>query len=166
MLRLLETALSKVQNVHFGRTHFHKRLSQTLNISFKEAEEIKLLYSEDKLERQSHRIVREAMKSECDVWLSGVILTLESFENVDVLPSKIFLSGGGAHLPEIKETLETMEWVKLLPFTRKPQISFLHPKMISNLIDETKLLKDQQDIMPMGSGESRVKFYWRRTAPV
>jgi len=44
------------------------------------------------------------MKSDCDVWLSGVILTLESFENVDVLPSKIFLSGGGSHLPEIKET--------------------------------------------------------------
>ncbi len=140
-----------------GRT-FTKRLSQTLNISFKEAEEIKLLYSEDKLERQSHRIVREAMKSDCDVWLSGVILTLESFENVDVLPSKIFLSGGGAHLPEIKETLETMEWVKLLPFTRKPQVSFLHPKMISNLVDETKLLKDQQDIMPMALANLGLSF--------
>lgn len=140
-----------------GRT-FTKRLSQALNISFKEAEEIKLLYSEDKLERQSHRIVREAMKSDCDVWLSGVILTLESFTNVDILPSKIFLSGGASHLPEIKETLETMEWVKLLPFTRKPQISFLHPKMISNLVDETKLLKDQQDIMPMALANLGLSF--------
>lgn len=140
-----------------GRT-FTKRLSQSLNISFNEAEEIKLLYSEDKLERQSHRIVREAMKTDCDVWLSGVVLTLESFENIDVLPSKILLSGGGAHLPEIKETLESMEWVKSLPFTRKPQINFLHPKMVTNLADETKLLNDQQDIVPMSLANLALEF--------
>ena len=140
-----------------GRT-FTKRLSQCLNISYKEAEEIKLLYSEDKLERQSHRIVREAMKMDCDVWLSGVALTLESFEHIDVLPSKILLSGGGAHLPEIKESLESMEWVKSLPFTKKPQISFLHPKMITNLVDETKILTDQQDAVPMALANLALGF--------
>ncbi len=139
-----------------GRT-FTKRLSQNLNISFKDAEEIKLLYSEDKLERQSHKIVRESMKSDCDVWLSGVVLTLESFE-LDSLPSKILLSGGGAHLPEIKETLESREWVKSLPFSRKPQVTFMHPKMITNLIDETKLLRDQQDIVPMALANLGLSF--------
>jgi len=131
-----------------GRT-FTKRLAQSLNISYKEAEEIKLLYSQDKLERQSHKIVREAIKSDCDLWLSGVILTLESFENIDELPCKILLSGGAAHLPEIKEILEGREWFKSLPFSRKPQINLFHPKMITSVIDETKLLKDQQDIIPM-----------------
>ena len=116
------------------------------------------MYSEDKLERQSHRIVREAMKSDCDVWLSGVILTLESFENIDVLPSKILLSGGGAHLPEIKEALESRDWSKSLPFTRKPQVSFINPKMINNLVDETRLLKDQQDIVPMALANLALSF--------
>ncbi len=140
-----------------GRT-FTKRLAQSLNISFQEAEDIKNLYSEDKLERQSHKIVREAMKSDCDVWLSGVVLTLESFDNIDVLPSKILLSGGGAHLPEIKETLESREWIKSLPFTRKPQITFMHPKMITNIIDETKLLKDQSDIVPLSLANLALEF--------
>lgn len=140
-----------------GRT-FTKRLAQALNISYQEAEEIKVLYSQDKLERQSHKIVREAMKSDCEVWLSGVVLTLESFEDIDVLPSKILLSGGGAHLPEIKETLESRDWTKSLPFTRKPQINFLHPKMITNVIDETKLLKDQQDIVPMSLANLAIEF--------
>ncbi|MDA1060629.1 MAG: pilus assembly protein PilM [bacterium] len=140
-----------------GRT-FTKRLSQTFNISYAEAEEIKILYSEDKLERQSHKIVREAMKCDCDVWLSGVVLTLESFLDIDVLPSKILLSGGASHLPEIKETLETREWVKSLPFTRKPQVSFLNPKMITNIIDETKLLKDQQDVVPMALANLAISF--------
>lgn len=141
-----------------GGRSFTKRLAQSLNISFKDAEDIKLTYSEDKLERQSHKIVREAMMSDCDVWLSGVILTLESFENIDAMPSKILLSGGGSHLPEIKETLETREWVKLLPFSRKPQISFLNPKMISNLVDETKLLNDPQDIVPMALANLALNF--------
>jgi cell division protein FtsA len=140
-----------------GRT-FTKRLAQSLNISFKEAEEIKRLYSEDKLERQSHKIVREAMKTDCDVWLSGVVLTLESFEDVDVLPSKILLSGGAAHLPEIKETLESREWTKSLPFTKKPQITFMHPNMVTNVIDETKLLKDQSDIVPLALANLALEF--------
>lgn len=140
-----------------GRT-FTKRLAQSLNISFKEAEEIKILYSEDKLERQSHRIVREAMKSDCEVWLSGVILTLESFTNIDMLPSKILLSGAASHLPEIKETLEAREWYRSLPFSRKPQIAFLNPKMISSLSDETKLLKDQSDIIPMALANLALSF--------
>lgn len=141
-----------------GARTFTKRLSHTLNISFKEAEEIKLSYSEDKLERQSHKIVREAMKSDCEVWLSGVVLTLESFENIDVLPSKILLSGGGSRLPEIKEALESREWIKSLPFTRKPQVSFLSPKMVTNIIDETKLLNDQQDIAAMALANLAIDF--------
>jgi cell division protein FtsA len=131
-----------------GRT-FTKRLAQSLNISFEEAEQIKLAYSGDKLEKQSYKIVRQAMKSDCEVWLSGVALTLAEFEEIDILPSRILLCGGGSHLPEIKEVLETREWFKKLPFSRKPQISFIEPKMVSNMIDETKQLKDPQDITPM-----------------
>ncbi|MBD3360857.1 hypothetical protein GF366_03585 [Candidatus Peregrinibacteria bacterium] len=140
-----------------GRT-FTKRLSQTLNISFKEAEEIKLAYSNDNLERQSNKIVREAMKIDSDVWLSGVALTLEEFEGIDVLPSKILLSGGGSHLPEIKEALESREWIKSLPFSKKPQVTFLNPKMVTNLYDETKLIKDQQDIVPMALANLALSF--------
>jgi len=140
-----------------GRT-FTKRLAQSLNISFEEAEEIKLAYSGEKLEKQSHRIVREAMKSDCEVWLSGVALTLSEFEDVDVLPSKILLCGGGSHLPEIKEVMESREWVQSLPFSHKPQISFLHPKMITNVIDETKELKDVQDITPMALANIALEY--------
>jgi len=131
-----------------GRT-FTKRLAQSLNVSFNEAEEIKISYSTDKLEKQSHKIVREAMKSDCEVWLSGVALTLAEFEDVDILPAKIMLCGGGSLLPEIKEVLETREWFKKLPFARKPQIGFIETQMVSNMIDETKRLKGAQDITPM-----------------
>lgn len=131
-----------------GRT-FTKRLTHRLNISFEEAEEIKLAYSADKLEKQSHGIVREALAGDTEVWLSGVALTLGEFYNVDTLPSKILLCGGGSHLPEIKEALSGSQWYRSLSFARKPQVNFLQPRHVVNLIDETGKLKDSQDIASM-----------------
>lgn len=128
-----------------GRT-FTKRLAQALSVGHEDAEKIKLAYSEEKLEKQSHRIVREAMKSDCEVWISGVGLTLSEMEKMDILPSKIFICGGGSLLPEIKEVLESREWYQKLPFPKKPSVSFLEPKMISNIVDETKQLKNPPDV--------------------
>lgn len=140
-----------------GRT-FTKRLAQSLNISFNEAEEIKLSYAEDKLEKQSHRIVREAMKSDCDVWLSGVALTLSEFEHIDMFPSKILLSGGAAKLPEIREALESREWISSLPFAKKPQISYVNTKYIADLIDETKKMTALEDTCPMALAHIGLQF--------
>ena len=98
------------------------------------------------------------MKSDCEVWLSGVALTLSEFENVDILPSKILLCGGGSQLPEIKEVLESREWTQQLPFARKPQITFMQPKMITNMTDETKKLKDMQDVTPLALANIALEY--------
>lgn len=146
-----------------GGRSFTKRLAQNLNISFPEAEEIKVSYANDRLEKQSHKIVRDCMKNDADVWLSGVALTLSEFD-LDVLPSRIMLCGGGSHLPEIKEALETRDWTKGLPFTRKPHISFIQPKHVTNILDSTQNLTNPQDVTPMAlanlalelAGEERI----------
>ncbi|MEK7545245.1 MAG: cell division FtsA domain-containing protein [Patescibacteria group bacterium] len=130
-----------------GRT-FTKRLCHSLNVSFDDAEDIKLMYSYEGLERHSEKIVRDAMKSDSEVWLSGIILTLSEF-GLDLLPSRILLCGGGSRLPEIKEILETREWVKNLPFSKKPQIDFMLPKMVSQMTDDTKTLREPQDVTPL-----------------
>ncbi|MFA6521347.1 MAG: cell division FtsA domain-containing protein [Candidatus Gracilibacteria bacterium] len=131
-----------------GRT-FSKRLASTLNISFQEAEEIKLAYSAGKMEKQSEKIVREAMESDAEIWLAGVGFTLSEFHNIDIMPSRILLCGGGCHLPEIKTALETKEWTRELTFPKQPSISVLSPKQIPHVNDATKGLTDPQDITPM-----------------
>jgi len=131
-----------------GRT-FSKRLASTLNISFNEAEEIKLAYSAGKLEKQSEKIVKQAMESDADVWLAGVGFTLSEFHNLDLLPSRIMLCGGGCHLPEIKAALDGKDWTNNLPFSKPPSISVLYPKQVHHVRDNTKRLSDPQDITPM-----------------
>jgi cell division protein FtsA len=81
-----------------------------------------------------------------------VELSLSEFSNLDLLPSRILLCGGGAALPEIKKVLEGNEWYKNLPFAKKPKISFIKPEEVTNMTDRTGEIKDQQDITPLGLG--------------
>lgn len=131
-----------------GRT-FTKRIAHALSISLAEAEEIKIAYSASKLEKHSEKIIREAMESDADVWLSGVALTLSEFYNLDSLPPHIYLCGGGSLLPEIKQALEKDSWMQNLKFPKQPRVTFLLPKHITSIIDETKELRDARDIPPM-----------------
>lgn len=132
-----------------GGRSFTKRIAHTLNISFQEAEEIKIAHSNGKLEKQSEKIIVDAVESDSEVWLAGIGLALSEFYNIDVFPSHIYLCGGGSLLPEMKKSLESLEWTSKLNFAKKPVVNFLQPKYVTNIIDETKQLRDVQDITPM-----------------
>lgn len=133
-----------------GGRSFTKRLASTLNVPFARAEEIKIAYSADQLKEKSKKIVRDAIYSDANVWRSGIELALSEFSNLDLMPSRILLCGGGSALPEIKEVLTESDWYKELPFAKKPEVHFIKPKDVVNIVDETGEIKDQQDITPMG----------------
>lgn len=130
-----------------GRT-FTKRLSIELNISSQEAEQLKFAYSADKLESKSKKIIETIIRDDIEIWLEGVVLALSEFKE-KTLPTRIFLSGGGTYLPEIKEALNERKWYRKLPFASNPQASYITPKNLPNLIDETKKLKNRGDIVPL-----------------
>ena len=66
------------------------------------------------------------------------------------MPNRIFLCGGGSGLPGIKKALLSSQWTKNLPFVKELEVNFLQPKDVVNIFDETRELKDPQDITPMG----------------
>jgi len=131
-----------------GRT-FTKRLTESLQISFLEAEEIKIAYSKNELDEKSTKAVQSCMQRDCQVWLSGVELALSEFENVNMMPSRILICGGGSLLPEIKEALQQTDWLENLPFAKRPNVDFIQPKDVTNIVDKTGLLRDPSDITPM-----------------
>lgn len=132
-----------------GGRAFTKRLAQNLNIPFEKAEEIKIGYSNGLLHKKSIKIVKDAVSEDCEVWLSGVELSLSEFPNVDLLPSRILLCGGGSALPDIQRVLGKELWTKELPFSKAPKVKFIKPNDVTTIIDKTGLLVDQQDITPM-----------------
>lgn len=134
-----------------GGRAFTKSVADALQCNFMEAEKIKLQYSENQIKNDSemHKKIEKALANNADVWLSGVELALEEFSNLDLLPSKIMLCGGGCLLPEIERYLNKKEWVKRLPFSRQPKVDFIKPAQVTNVLDETGKMVGSQDITPM-----------------
>jgi cell division protein FtsA len=147
-----------------GGRAFTKRLAQELGVAFEEAEVLKIKYAEGKLGKDVSQKIESILEDDCEVWLSGVELSLSEFADADLLPSRFFLCGGGSGLPGIKNALLSTKWTKNLPLAKAPQVSFLQPRDVVNIIDETGELKDPQDVTPMGlanlaldiSGEEKV----------
>lgn len=132
-----------------GGRSFTKRIAQSLSISFEEAEKLKLGHSAGSLAKTEESAVADALETDVEVWLSGVELSLSEFDELDHLPNRILLCGGGSGLPEIKKILQT-EWYKDLPFARKPKIDFVAPADVNRVLDHTGRLTSPQDITPMG----------------
>ena len=132
-----------------GGRAFTKRIASVLGEPFLEAEKDKLDYSAGKLEKNKHEKVEKAVREDAEVWLSGVQLTLEEFSETDLLPSRIYLCGGGSNLPEIEKVLNEADWDKGIAFARKPKVSFLKPKNLGSVIDSTGELQDISDVTPM-----------------
>ncbi|MDQ1284007.1 MAG: cell division protein FtsA [Patescibacteria group bacterium] len=141
-----------------GGRAFTKRLARELGISFEEAEILKIKYSEGKLGRDVAMKIEGMLADDCGVWLSAVELSLAEFAETDLLPYRFFLCGGGSGLPGIKKSLLGQSWRKNLPFAKEPEVSFLQPRDVANIIDETKNLRDPQDITPMGLANLALDF--------
>ena len=135
-----------------GGRAFTKRIAQDLKIDFSKAEELKIKYATGKLdERKTHKL-DTMFEDDCRVWLSGLEIALENFSSskIDLLPSRILLCGGGSGLPGIYRALNSDDWYRNLPFAKKPTVGFIQPRDVVNIVDKTNLLRNPQDVTPMG----------------
>ncbi len=147
-----------------GGRSFTKRVGAIMGTTFSEAEELKIKYSAKALSEEDQDLIRSGLETDCQVWLSGVELTLEEFSNIDLLPSRILMCGGGSNLPDLAETLENAEWSKNLPFSRKPSVHFIKSADVENIVDQTGDLNHLWDITPMSLANMAVDLVGEETA--
>ena len=132
-----------------GGRAFTKRLAGELGVSFSVAEAKKLAYAQGELDAVETKQLAKLLESDAEVWLQGIELTLEEFDSLDLLPSRILLCGGGSGLPEITKLLNEADWHKALPFARTPRVQVMKPADVSTVVDDTNTLDSAQDITPM-----------------
>src|SRR6185369_2535149 len=133
-----------------GGRAFTKRLAQECHISFDVAEQMKIDYASNRLKSEDADRIAALFADDCRVWLGGVELSLMEFAETDLLPSRIFLCGGGSALPGIKQALTSIEWAQALPFAKAPQVGYLQPKDVVRIVDTTGELNNPQDMTPIG----------------
>jgi cell division protein FtsA len=133
-----------------GGRSFTKRLANDLNMSLEDAERFKIAHGEGRLPPDQAALAHQTLQSNAEVLAQGVALVLGDLAGEDWLPPAIYIAGGGAALPEVREQLAAVNWTEQLPFPRQPTVSVLGPEDVASVCDTTGLLVGSQDITPMG----------------
>ncbi|MBP9820684.1 ethanolamine ammonia-lyase reactivating factor EutA [Candidatus Saccharibacteria bacterium] len=133
-----------------GGRSYTKSVERDFSFGYEQAEALKLSLDGGSLSPAKKKQVEQALSKTLMVWMSGVSLALEEFSNLDHLPNRILLCGGGSSLKLIQDELEHADWYKELPFSKKPKIQFIMPSQVSGITDATDLVKDHTLITAMG----------------
>ncbi len=133
-----------------GGRAFTKAISNELDINFAQAEEVKIDLGKNVLNGADKAKALKAIDRTLAVWVDGVELALSEFTNVDHLPSRILLCGGGASLSALSEALKEQKWYKDLPFTRKPTVELIEPDQVMEIEDSTGRVTDHTLITALG----------------
>ena len=107
-----------------GRSFTHQ-IAEALGVDFETAENYKLDFDTGKLDDRVKSKIETAISHNLSVWLTGVEVALEEFQEMGSLPRNVLLCGGGASLSPLQETLAVSDWYKTLPFSRRPVIHLM-----------------------------------------
>ena len=121
-----------------GGKSFTHQIASSLGVDFDTAEQYKLDYDTTKLDDRVKAKVESAISRNLSVWLTGVEVALEDFNNAGSLPRNVLLCGGGASLSLLQEELAISDWYKDLPFSRRPVIHLIDVAELPDL-DTAKL---------------------------
>jgi len=133
-----------------GGRSFTRTIASEMNISYDDAEKLKVNIESDKIKPAVVVDVNKAIDKSLEVWISGVELALSEFDSADHLPNRILLCGGGSSLTRLVDALQTQDWHKDLPFTKKPTVHHIHPSDVAGINDLTELANDHTYITAMG----------------
>lgn len=133
-----------------GGRAYTRSIERDLGVSFVNAEELKLGLSNGKVVESKRPIIEKSLQKTLEVWISGVELALGEFTQLDHLPRRILLCGGGSSLDMLMERLESSNWYADLPFTRKPVVQHIKPSHVVGITDHTGTVTDHTFITAMG----------------
>jgi len=133
-----------------GGRAFTRSVERDLSVTFLQAEDLKLGLSDNKAPQAKVPAIEAALKKTLGVWLSGVELALGEFPQLDHLPHRLLLCGGGSSLDLLMDKLEQSNWYSGLPFTRKPVVQHIQPSQVVGIVDKTGTVTDHTYITAMG----------------
>ncbi|MDI6591384.1 MAG: hypothetical protein QME61_00350 [Patescibacteria group bacterium] len=131
--------LKLVDIFNIGGKNFSQILSENLGLREERAKLLKERYSKGEISKEIQKRIKEIFVPVIQDWFENLKLKLQK----TLLPSSIFLFGGGSLLPEIAEILTKGNWGEL-SFFNKPEVKFLSLKDLKNIEDITKTLNNPQ----------------------
>lgn len=133
-----------------GGRSFTRTIASDMGVSYDDAEKLKVNVDDEKLKPSVRNDLHASIDKTLEVWLGGVELALSEFDSVDHLPNRVLLCGGGSSLKRLVEALESKDWHKELPFTKKPTVQHITPGDVVGIHDKTGDAVDHTYVTAMG----------------
>ncbi|EDK72436.1 Actin-like ATPase involved in cell division-like protein [candidate division TM7 genomosp. GTL1] len=133
-----------------GGRSFTRTIAADLDLSYTDAEKLKVNIDKVNLKAEIAKKIDDSIEKTLEVWLAGIQLALSEFDSVDHLPNRVLLCGGGSSLSKLFEALESREWYKELPFTKRPTVHHIKPDEVAGISDKTGVVQDHTFITAMG----------------
>ena len=131
----------------FGAVDFVNEISQKTGLNFEESEKFKRTYSYGKLSKTEADVVKSCITEIIDTWMEGLKIVFAEFTGVKTFPSKVYLVGDAAELPDIQETLDKEPWTKTIAFKAPPTYTKLTLRDLQGVADSTGTLGSLEYIM-------------------
>jgi cell division ATPase FtsA len=104
----------ETRNFNLGGHLFTKTTADFLGLKTEEAELVKIKYSKEEVSFEAKKKIEKLFSQNINSWLGGIKVVLDDFcKKYKVLPSRIFLTGGGSGLSGIKEILKKKSGFKI-----------------------------------------------------
>ena len=107
-----------------GYKHFVEQIAERMGVTMEEAGKLLKSYLNSALSDPEMEVVGGCIREAIKIWVMGIEILFGEFTGVKTFPSKIFLQGAGAEVPEVVEALKKDSWAKNIPFreTREVQL--------------------------------------------
>jgi cell division protein FtsA len=133
-----------------GGRAYTRGVEREVGVTFEAAEKLKLSLGSAEMPAEKAKAVEASLQKTVKVWIDGVELALSDFEQLDHLPHRLYLCGGGSSLQMLMDQLSQSEWYRALPFTRKPVVHHVRPEQVVGIVDSTGKVTDHTFITAMG----------------
>lgn len=117
--------LDDVRSIAVGGSSFTKSISWNLKVGFWEAENIKRRFIEKKVSKHVAKKIESTIVRDVELFLNGLAMVLSDLSQVTLLPSSIYIYGGGSSVPLIEKMLKQEQWRGTLSFSANPIIERL-----------------------------------------
>ena len=125
---------------------FTKSIQKELNLTYLEAEEIKIKYSKDKLDNYTKNKVSSIIQKNLYYWLVGLEILLKDYISLKDSNTTFYICGGGALLKDLQEGLLYYPWSNKVGLVKQPRIDLVFPNSIDSVVDLTKQANNPSDI--------------------
>jgi len=131
-----------------GGRAFTKSIASRLNISLQKAEDLKIKYSQNRLDAEMKRKVKPVVETNLRILYQGIKKALNRLSRGEALPKRIYFCGGGSAVKNLLPGLEQEKILDDLPYFEKPEVVVLKGEDLKGLGGDRSKLLGQENVTP------------------